>query len=313
MVIITVMGEHGQVKQILKRDWPKYSPNLLCELLSKEDWIIGVNDVQEYWNCLENKLINIVDQIVPLQTFVNNHARNSKCPPHIKKKLNKRKRLLQTQKYSPTNDRQQTIKNLNKEIRSYFTSDKRKNVRRGIVPGSSRSLWCAVNNAKDVYTNSLPGVMFKSSIKINGEDLAEKFASYFDSKVRDISSETLPSKMVYNGKHNLITKEMHLMTELEIKEYILSLKIKNTEGYDRLPQRIIIDGVNILLRPFTGLFDLIYKYKKLPQQWLVSKIIPIHKKGPKHNVENYRPIANLCSSSKFFGKMILKRIQAIEL
>jgi hypothetical protein len=108
--------------------------------------------------------------------------------------------------------------------------------------------------------------MFKSNIKINSEDLAEKFASYFDSKVRDISSETLPSEMVYNCKHKLIPEEMHFMTELEIKECILSLKIKNTEDFDRLPQRIIIDGVNILLRPFTGLFHLIYKYKKLPQQ-----------------------------------------------
>jgi hypothetical protein len=37
--------------------------------------------------------------------------------------------------------------------------------------------------AKDVNTNSLPGVMFKSNIKINSEDLAEIFASYFDLKV----------------------------------------------------------------------------------------------------------------------------------
>jgi hypothetical protein len=72
MVILTVMGEHRQVKQILKRDWRKYSPNLLCEPLSKEDWNIGMNDVQEYWNCFENKLINIVNQIVPLRIFVNN-------------------------------------------------------------------------------------------------------------------------------------------------------------------------------------------------------------------------------------------------
>jgi hypothetical protein len=313
MVVSSVIGSKGNLVNILRRDWRKYSPNLLCEMLRKEDWNIGVSDVQGYWNCFENKLINIVDQIVPLRTFTNNHAKNSKCPSHIKKKLNKRKRLLQTQKNNPTSDRQQNIKILNKEIRYFFNSDKRKNVRRGIIPGNSGSLWCAVNIAKDVNNNNLPGVMFKSNEIINGDNLAEEFASYFNTKVLNISSETLPSDTVYNGKRKVVTEELNFMTELDIKECILSLKIKNSEGVDRLPQRILIDGINVLLCPLTGLFDLIYRNKKLPLQWLVSKIIPVHKEGPKHNVKNYRPIANLCSSSKVFEKLILKRIQAIEL
>ena len=36
-------------------------------------------------------------------------------------------------------------------------------------------------------------------------------------------------------------------------------------------------------------------------------------KGAKHHVENYRPVANLCSTSKIFERLILKRIQVIEL
>ena len=35
-------------------------------------------------------------------------------------------------------------------------------------------------------------------------------------------------------------------------------------------------------------------------------------KGPKQNIENYRLIANLCSSSKIFEKLILKQIQKLE-
>ena len=43
----------------------------------------------------------------------------------------------------------------------------------------------------------------------------------------------------------------------------------------------------------------------------MAKTIPIHKKGPRKDIENYRPIANLCSASKFFEKLILKRITEI--
>ena len=60
------------------------------------------------------------------------------------------------------------------------------------------------------------------------------------------------------------------------------------------------------------LFDKIYKTKLIPEQWKVSKIIPTFKKGDKTLIENYRPIANLCSTSKVFEKLILKQIHYLE-
>ena len=44
---------------------------------------------------------------------------------------------------------------------------------------------------------------------------------------------------------------------------------------------------------------------QIPEQWKVSKITPTFKKGDKTCIENYRPIANLCSTSKVFEKLIL--------
>ncbi len=40
-------------------------------------------------------------------------------------------------------------------------------------------------------------------------------------------------------------------------------------------------------------------------------MIPLHKKGDKHDVSNYRPISNLCSVSKVYEKLILKRLEEI--
>ena len=61
-----------------------------------------------------------------------------------------------------------------------------------------------------------------------------------------------------------------------------------------------------------NLFNEVYLTCKIPEQWKVSKIIPIFKKGSKVSIENYRPIANLCSASKVFEKLILKQIQYLE-
>ena len=93
---------------------------------------------------------------------------------------------------------------------------------------------------------------------------------------------------------------------------VKTLKIKNCEGHDRIPQRILVDGLEILINPLTVLFEKIYDQKDIPKQWLISKTIPIHKKGPTQNIENYRPISNLCSTSKIFEKLILLRLQKLE-
>ena len=75
----------------------------------------------------------------------------------------------------------------------------------------------------------------------------------------------------------------------------------------------MIDGVNVLIKPLSVLFEKIYITKNIPQQWLISKTIPVFKKGAPQNIENYRPISNLCSVTKIFEKLILLRLHKLEI
>ena len=58
------------------------------------------------------------------------------------------------------------------------------------------------------------------------------------------------------------------------------------------------DIMQILWKPLAILFKLIYEQNEIPEQWEVSNI---HEKAPIKDIENYRPITNLCSSSKLFS------------
>ena len=42
---------------------------------------------------------------------------------------------------------------------------------------------------------------------------------------------------------------------LNLNESTQSIKLKNSEGHDRIPQILLIDGVSVLLQPLTSLFD----------------------------------------------------------
>ena len=102
------------------------------------------------------------------------------------------------------------------------------------------------------------------------------------------------------------------MSRHDIIRCMISIKIKNCEGYDRIPQRILVDGFEYLLDPLAKLFSLVYSQKAIPDQWRFAKIVPVHKKGSKQLIENYRPVANLCCASKIFERLILNRIAQIE-
>ena len=90
------------------------------------------------------------------------------------------------------------------------------------------------------------------------------------------------------------------MTTENVIKAMKEIKLKNAEGCDRIPQRILLDGIEILSGPLSVLFNKIYLQNRLPEQWQMSVITPVFKKGKKDEISNYRPVANLCSGSKIF-------------
>ena len=158
--------------------------------------------------------------------------------------------------------------------------------------------------------------MFNNGLATNDEELPEFFAGHFETKIEKLTENVVFNPNVYNGVCKLFPNDnsnsVNFMTMTNIRKAILSIKKKNSEGDDRIPQRILIDGIDILLPPLTRLFTTIYMKKQIPEKWKMSKITPVHKKGAKNDISNYRPVANLCSGSKIYEKLILQRIQEIQ-
>ena len=295
-----------------KRNWKLYSKDKLIKKLLDVKWDNEIICVQSFWNSFEHNLVSVIDDLVPYTQTKNAPSMSLICPPFIKNLINKRKRLLKQFKLKKCPLLNEKIKDLNKDIRKHFYNKRKQNIRRKIIPGNSKSLWDAVKTAKDIELDAIPDKIYFDNIEINPANQAQAFADFFQTKVTKIVDETNVNSNVYNGIQKVVAQSENFMSMSSIEECIKSIKIKNTEGYDRIPQRILVDGLDLLLPPLTLLFEKIYKEKKVPEQWLVSKTIPIFKKGNKHDVVNYRPIANLCCTSKIFEKLIMKRIKEIE-
>jgi hypothetical protein len=294
-----------------RRNWRNYSPELLTEELQKVEWQTGIENVQELWNSIEQEILTVIDKMVPLEeinTFIN-RGKNSAM---IKKKLNRRNYLLKKRKRSVQREEEkEELAKLNKYIKSFYFEERKQHVRKKIIPGNNKSLWDAVKIAKDIEPTPLPTTVTKGGLNYSGKDVPAAFSSFLKSKIVDLEENLTTHDGVYNGRKLINSEEMNFMTEDKVTECLNELKIKNCEGYDRIPMRILKDGASILRNPLSDLFGKIYKKKEIPEQWKVAKIIPLHKKGNKHDVANYRPISNLCSVSKVFEKLIQKRLEQI--
>ena len=310
MIAFKIKSLKSTHEKIYKRNWIHYSKEILTQKLHNENWDINFDSVQSFWNCFECKLIQIVDEIAPFELEKDIVTSKIIPPTHIKNKMNRRSNLIKKINANPSNSLtiRQNIKTLDKQIKSFFHHVKTKNVRRGLKPGNSKSLWDAVKKSKNCNTDSIPHTLFYNNEKIRDEQKASTFADFFSHKVSSIITNSTISDNVFNGSKKINCEPSNFMLKENVLECLKDLKIKNCEGYDRIPQRVLADGAEILVNPLHKLFEKIYLQKCIPEQWSIAKVIPIHKKGPKNNIENYRPISNLCSTSKIFEKLILKHL-----
>jgi hypothetical protein len=113
-------------------------------------------------------------------------------------------------------------------------------------------------------------------------------------------------------KKKLSSESKMFIYSNDILECLKSIKIKNCERCDRIPQSILIEEADHLSTPMTGLFNRIYNNNQLPEQYFKAKVFPIHKKGSRNKVSKYRQILKLGLTSKVFKKLILKRIMEVE-
>ena len=96
--------------------------------------------------------------------------------------------------------------------------------------------------------------MYEGGIPINKAALPDQLARFFNSKIVELSNQLPVNDEVYNGTKKLEQVNKMFMDKNSIMECILALQTKNSEGFDRIPQRILVDGADTLIVAFEGIF-----------------------------------------------------------
>ena len=82
------------------------------------------------------------------------------------------------------------------------------------------------------------------------------------------------------------------------------MNINTSTGYDNVPAIVLVKCAVVLCVPLSNLFNLSLSRGVYPSALKYNNLIPIYKKGPKRNVENYRGISIMPVVAKLFERLV---------
>ena len=171
---------------------------------------------------------------------------------------------------------------------------------------NSKQWWSTVKSmlgrgADDSY----PPLHVNDRYVTDSSEKANIFNSFFLSHCKlNTSQAQLPA---FNAKtdHNFSNI---VISEQEVLDQIKCLDIKKASGHDGISSRMIKEAGYTIVGSLTKLFNMSLENGKFPDNWKKANVIPIHKKGDKDNVNNYRPVSILPIVSKIFERIVFKHV-----
>ena len=137
------------------------------------------------------------------------------------------------------------------------------------------------------------------------ERKATLFNDFFADQCREVRNNSSLPEFLYATDHRI--SEVELLDE-RILKIIKDLNPNKARGFDEISVKMIqLCGDSIII-PLKLIFSNALDSGVFPSNWKKGNITPVHKKGSKQLVENYRPISLLPIFGKIFEKLIYENL-----
>ncbi|XP_047024633.1 uncharacterized protein LOC124633450 [Helicoverpa zea] len=174
-----------------------------------------------------------------------------------------------------------------------------------------KKIWERINTMLGNNKQSVDDLIISN---MNGQDsvidISNNFASTFDREIEEIKHKC--QDIWLDRKTYVKTSDMSMrwqpVSPKYVKNIINNMNVNKSPGSDLVRMsdlKIIIDKVSPVL---AKLINLTVKKYKFPNKLKEAIVRPIHKKGDRKNVSNYRPISILSSIDKIIEKCIVNQL-----
>ena len=149
----------------------------------------------------------------------------------------------------------------------------------------------------------IPPLLYNSIYISDFKVKADLFNNHFSEQCALISScSSLPDKKFGPLSHSSLSS--FTVDGVMLLNLIRSLDVNKSHGFDQISVRMLKICDSSIIKPLVMIFNNSLNSGSFPSAWKKANIIPIHKKGDKMDIKNYRPISLLPICGKLFEKVI---------
>ena len=260
----------------------------------------SIDDAVSAFSCA---IENVIDQVVPI-------CDPPRKPAWCNARLRTLKRLRSNALRKYCNHRTPFYKNLFNSASNQYRNYNRylyncyvKRIQHNLSR-HPKQFWSFVNSKRKEC--GLPSSMFLGNRSAtNEQEKCDLFAEQFTRVFNDfVASPAQIDKASSVAPRDTLTFEMPRIDEDVVAAALGKLKVSYAVGPDGIPSAVLKRCGDVLSAPLAKLFSLSVLQCKFPEKWKFSYIFPIHKKGEKRDIANYRGITSMCACSKLFEIII---------
>lgn len=171
-----------------------------------------------------------------------------------------------------------------------------------------KKFWAYVNSKRN-YKEDIPELMVRN---VNDNSVSVTNGISERAKVLSDFFGTTFTKDEVTDTNNINAASIMGDIKISVEDVCRKLKelnISKSPGPDNIHPRMLKELANELSRPLEIVFSQSIMEGKLPEDWKKADITAIHKKGDKHNAENYRPISLTSVCCKIAERIIRDKME----
>ena len=309
----------NNTKERFRKITPQNLENLKNDL-DTADWseVYDTEDTNLSYEKFIQTITSYLDKHIP---FVKKKSNYKKVPrlPWISKSLlrsiNRKNKFYYIDKINHTEESHRTYTLYKNILTKTLRAEKRKYFQNQILlfKNDIKNTWKVINSA----INKRNDKHHITKIKHNDTEIhdfnliASTFNDYFSQIGKNLAESIPPTHKKFNDflrAPNPNSLFFLPVIKEELKDTVTKLKDKKSTGYDGIDNILLKNIIDVIVDPLVHVFNLSLTNGIVPEGMKISKIIPIHKKGDKEKVCNYRPISLLTSLSKLLEKIVYSRL-----
>ena len=93
-----------------------------------------------------------------------------------------------------------------------------------------------------------------------------------------------------------------------VHKHLSNINSNKASGPDGIHGKILKNCSGSLAYPLSLILKVSYNTGSLPKEWKLANVVPIHKKGGKDDIKNYRPISLTCLVMKLFERILKEEL-----